>query len=137
MMTDTAITYTSRFPCSYCSTIVREGVECSGPYDAEGHATFDGGVECFVCVLIVCADCLPPWVGVGSAMAAPSGRRCKPVSVPSATLARCPGWPLPPRRLTCGCACLVFALIAPCGGASADPHAGVQFFHQSLCLARA
>ena len=69
-------THTFRSPCAYCSTIVREGVECSGPYDAEGHATFDGGVECFVCVLIVCADCLPPWVGVGSATTAPSGRRC-------------------------------------------------------------
>ena len=75
-MTDTAITCTLGSLCSCCSTIVREDVECSGPYDAEGHATFYGGVECFVRALIVYADCLLPWVGVGSAMTAPSGRRC-------------------------------------------------------------
>ena len=58
-MPDTVITYTFRSPCSYCSTFAREDGEYSGPYDTEGHAVFTGGVECFVCFLIVCADCLP------------------------------------------------------------------------------
>ena len=59
-MTDArTLTYTFRSPCAYCANVVREDVEYSAPYDAEGHHVFTGGVECYDCFLIVCIDCLP------------------------------------------------------------------------------
>ena len=59
-MTDArTLTYTFRSLCDYCANVVREDVEYSGPYDAEGHHVFTGGVECHGCFLIVCSDCLP------------------------------------------------------------------------------
>ena len=58
-MTETIISFTFRAPCAYCATVVQEDVDYSGPYGAEGHATFTGGVECHGCLLIVCTNCLP------------------------------------------------------------------------------
>ena len=58
-MPDFVITYTFRSPCACCANVIQEDVEYSGPYDAEGHHVFTGGVECYDCFLIICNHCLP------------------------------------------------------------------------------
>ena len=54
----TTSTYTFRSSCAYCPKVVLEVAEYSGPYDSEGHAVFNGDVECFRCFTVLCTDCL-------------------------------------------------------------------------------